>query len=121
LDRGIIRIGKGSFTMATKTEKTAEADATPTMEAQLDALRADIAALAATLTAYGKDKVADMQAAADDVAGDAASRARAALRDVRRETDKLEERLQEQVQDKPLQSLLVAFGLGLVVSLILRR
>lgn len=107
--------------MATKTERTAEAETAPTIEAQLDALRADIAALAATLTAYGKDKMAEMQDAADGVAEDAAGRARAALRDVRRETDKLEERLQEQVQDKPLQSLLVAFGLGVVVSLILRR
>jgi ElaB/YqjD/DUF883 family membrane-anchored ribosome-binding protein len=107
--------------MPAKSEKSPDTDAGPSLEAQLEALRAEIEALAATVSSLGRDKIAEIQAKAEAVAGDMAGSARAALGEVRRETEKLEEQMKQQVQEKPLQSLLVAFGLGVIVSLILRR
>jgi ElaB/YqjD/DUF883 family membrane-anchored ribosome-binding protein len=107
--------------MATKTDKTTEAETPDSLDAQVAAIRAEVAALAAMLTSLGKDKVGEWQSAAENMTEDATLRARAAVKDIRAETEKLEEKLQAQVQEKPLQSLLVAFGIGVIVSLILRR
>jgi ElaB/YqjD/DUF883 family membrane-anchored ribosome-binding protein len=47
--------------------------------------------------------------------------ARAALEDIRAEAARIEAGLEAQVREKPLQSMLMAFGLGLFVSVLLRR
>jgi ElaB/YqjD/DUF883 family membrane-anchored ribosome-binding protein len=107
--------------MATKSDKSTEAEMPDSLDAQVAAIRAEVAALAAMLTSLGKDKVGEWQSAAENMTEDATLRARAAVKDIRAETEKLEEKLQAQVQEKPLQSLMVAFGLGVIVSLILRR
>jgi ElaB/YqjD/DUF883 family membrane-anchored ribosome-binding protein len=105
--------------MSTKSDKGA--DATPTLEEQVAQLKAEIAALGETLRAYGKEAVSDLSAAAQVMGEDATARATAAMGDIRAEAGKLEEKLEEYVHEKPLQSLLVAFGLGIFVSLLLRR
>jgi ElaB/YqjD/DUF883 family membrane-anchored ribosome-binding protein len=106
-------------TMAAETPKgrTGAED----LQAQLDALKAEIASLAATLQADGWKMAEALKDRAGGMSGEAAARARAALHDIRAETDRLEDRLEAQVREKPLQSLLTAFGLGLIVSIILRR
>lgn len=94
---------------------------TEDLQAQLDALRAELAALAATLQADGKKMAEALKDRAEELSDEAKVKARAALHDIRAETDRLEERLEAQVREKPLQSLLMAFGLGLIVSVLLRR
>ena len=91
------------------------------LQTQLDTLRAEIASLAATLQADGWKMAEALKDRAGGMSGEATARARAALHDIRAETDRLEDRLEAQVREKPLQSLLTAFGLGLIVSIILRR
>ena len=91
------------------------------LQAQLDALRAEIASLAATLQADGWKMAEALKDRAEGMSEEAAARARAALHDIRAETDRIEDRLEAQVRQKPLQSLLAAFGLGLIVSIVLRR
>ncbi|MCX7299424.1 MAG: hypothetical protein NTX73_03390 [Rhodobacterales bacterium] len=105
--------------MSTKSDKGAEA--APTLEEQVAQLKAEIAALGETLRAYGKDAVSDLSAAAGVMGNEATTRAKAAMGGLMAETDKLEEKLEAHVHEKPLQSLLVAFGLGIFVSLLLRR
>ncbi len=105
--------------MSTKSDKGAEG--APTLEEQVEQLKAEIAALGETLRAYGKEAVNDLQAAAGVMGEEATLRAKAAMGELKAETDKLEEKLEAHVQEKPLQSLLVAFGLGIFVSLLLRR
>ena len=91
------------------------------IETDLAALRADVAALAESLRAYGHARANDMtdpaRARADDLAGAAGE----AAQDLRRQVDALEKELESTVRDHPVQALLAAFGLGFVLSLLLRR
>ncbi len=91
------------------------------LQGQLDALRAEIAALAATLQTDGKRMADALKDKAEGLSDEAVARARAALKDIKAETDRLEDRLEAQVREKPIQSLLMAFGLGLIVSILMRR
>jgi ElaB/YqjD/DUF883 family membrane-anchored ribosome-binding protein len=91
------------------------------LQAQLDALKAEIAALAETLQTDGKRMAEALKDRAEGLSDEAVARARAALKDIKAETDRLEDKLEAQVREKPLQSLLMAFGLGLVVSILMRR
>lgn len=91
------------------------------LQAQLDALRAEIAALAATLQSDGRKLADSLKERAGDMSEEAVAKARATLKDIKAETDRMEDKLEAQVREKPLQSVLIAFGLGLVVSILLRR
>jgi ElaB/YqjD/DUF883 family membrane-anchored ribosome-binding protein len=91
------------------------------LQTQLDALRADLSALAALLQANSQKAAEGLKEKADALTGEARARATAAMGDLRREADRLEDRLETQVREKPLQSLMMAFGLGLLVSILLRR
>lgn len=91
------------------------------LQAQLDALKADIAALAALLQGEGRGLAEALAAKAAEMSGEAAQRTREALGDIGAETARIEERIETRVREKPLQSVLLAFGLGLFVSVLLRR
>jgi ElaB/YqjD/DUF883 family membrane-anchored ribosome-binding protein len=91
------------------------------LQAQLDALKAEIASLAELLQADGRKMADALKERAEELSDETVAKARAALKDLRAETDKLEDRLEAQVREKPLQSVLLAFGLGLIVSILLRR
>lgn len=110
--------------MATTTAKsndTPEAEAAEKIDGQLDAIRAELAAFAATLRTYAEEKAGDLRASAEALAEDAKSKTRETIADLRSEADRLEDALEARVKEKPLQSLLMAFGLGVIVSLFLRR
>ena len=94
---------------------------TDDLQTQLDALRAELASLATSLQADGRKMAGALKDRAEELTEEAKVRARATLRDISRETDRLEDKIEAQVRDKPLQSLMLAFGLGLVVSVLLRR
>jgi ElaB/YqjD/DUF883 family membrane-anchored ribosome-binding protein len=91
------------------------------LQAQLDALRSEIASLAASLQADGKKMAGAIKDRAEGLTEEAKVRARATLKDIQTETDRIEDKIEAQVREKPLQSVLLAFGLGLVVSVLLRR
>jgi ElaB/YqjD/DUF883 family membrane-anchored ribosome-binding protein len=77
--------------------------------------------LAELLQADGRKMADALKERAEELSDETVAKARAALKDLRAETDKLEDRLEAQVREKPLQSVLLAFGLGLIVSILLRR
>jgi ElaB/YqjD/DUF883 family membrane-anchored ribosome-binding protein len=91
------------------------------LQAQLDALKSEIAALVAALRQDGLKAAEAFAAQAGKTAGEAGQEARAALEDIRAEAARIEAGLEAQVREKPLQSMLMAFGLGLFVSVLLRR
>ena len=108
-------------TTSAKSDPTPDAEAAEKIDSQLNSIRAELAALAATLTAYGKEKAEDLRATAEALTEEATIKTRETISDLRSEADRLEEALEARVKEKPLQSLLMAFGLGVLVSLFLRR
>lgn len=104
-------------TQKPKDDTTASDD----LQSQLDALRADIATLAALLQSDGARLADGLRARAEELTGEARARAEAAFGDLRANAGRIEERLEAEVREKPLQSLLMAFGFGLLLSLFLRR
>ena len=87
------------------------------LDAQLLAIRAEMAAMADTMSSFFKDKAHVFGAAAEAATQDAASHARKARECLHQGVGQAETR----VQDHPLQSLLMAFGLGMLISLLFRR
>lgn len=98
-----------------------KAAATDDLQTQLDALRADIAALAALLQTDGRKMADTLRARAEELRDQTRAEVESALGDIRANAGRIEDQLESRVRDKPLQSLLMAFGLGLVVSVFLRR
>lgn len=85
------------------------------------ALRADVAALAASLRAFGATRTEAARDSAETLSAEALDRARATLADLRRQIEGAEGAAEARVAAHPLQALMVAFGLGFLASLALRR
>jgi ElaB/YqjD/DUF883 family membrane-anchored ribosome-binding protein len=111
------------ITMPDATSRTTRlAEAKPAapdddLDAQLLAIRAEMAAMADTMSRFFKDKAHVIGVAATAASDEAASHARKARDRLQHGVVQAEGR----VQDHPLQSLLMAFGLGLLISLLFRR
>jgi ElaB/YqjD/DUF883 family membrane-anchored ribosome-binding protein len=91
------------------------------IEAQLQAIRDEVTAMTEMLSAFVSDKVHLFGATAEAAAKEASARARKARERVEHGVEQAEKVLDHRVQDHPLQSILMAFGLGLLVSLLFRR
>lgn len=100
-----------------KKKPAAAAADTAALEARLEALRAEIDEIQASLAGKAEKKAEAAAAINEDVLKEA----RQALRKIHEQASGLEETLGVQTREKPLQTLLVAFGAGFVVSLLLRR
>lgn len=91
------------------------------IETQLQAIRDDVTAMTAMMSTFVSDKVHAFGATAEAAAKEASVRARKACDSMEDGMEKAEKALDHRVQDHPLQSILMAFGLGLLVSLLFRR
>jgi ElaB/YqjD/DUF883 family membrane-anchored ribosome-binding protein len=112
--------------MSDTTQKTAKPGgskpaADDDIETQLQAIRDEVASMTEMMSAFFSDKVHAFGATAEAAAKEASARARKAREKVQRGIHEAEEVLDHRVQDHPLQSILMAFGLGLLVSLLFRR
>ena len=107
--------------MAARTEDTAKTADTSRLEADIDQLKRDLKKLNETLVGLGREGF-------DAVQSEGAAR----LEALRKEADDIAKRLkikgqhqydalEAQVQEKPLLSLLAAFGLGLIISRVIDR
>ena len=111
-------------TTSTGTDKAAGADTPPgaaEIEAQLHAIRTEVTALAAMVAAFGKDRAQAFRATAQTMTDDTREKVRHATDDLAHEAETLEQALDARLSAHPFQSLLVAFGLGVLASLMLRR
>ncbi len=91
------------------------------IDAQLQAIREEITAMTDMMSGFVSDKVHAFGSTAEAAATEASARARKARERVAQGVEQAEKVLDHRVQDHPLQSLLMAFGLGLLVSLLFRR
>jgi ElaB/YqjD/DUF883 family membrane-anchored ribosome-binding protein len=91
------------------------------VEAQLQAIRAEVAAMAEMMSAFVKEKVHVFGAAAEAAAEEASARARKARDSFQQGVGQAEKVLDHRVQEHPLQSIIMAFGLGMLISLLFRR
>ncbi len=113
--------------MSDMTPKTAKPGASKPagpdddIDTQLQAIRDEVAAMAEMMTTFVSDKVHAFGATAEAAAKDASARARKARDRMEEGVEHAEKALDHRVQDHPLQSILMAFGLGLLVSLLFRR
>lgn len=91
------------------------------IEAELRALRADVAALAAALKAYGGAAAEDVRARAEGSAEEALAESLRVVRDLRGKVDGLQAQVEGDVRANPFAWLIGAAGLGLLLGLILGR
>lgn len=112
--------------MATASSRVRKAvdDATddnPDLQAQITALKEDIANIAATLTKIGRDSAKDATRSAASSYEAAKLRGEEALDDIRSQARELEDQLAETVRENPLMTIAVAAGVGFLLALIARR
>ena len=107
--------------MAARDDDNDKKTDTGRLEADVEQLKADLKRLNETLVGLGRDSV-------DAVQHETAAR----LEALRKEADEIARRLQRkgqnqydaleaQIQDKPVLTLLAAFGLGLIISRLIDR
>lgn len=107
--------------MARVDERTAREAAEVEIGKELQALRADMAALVQTVREYGVLAAADLRGRGEGAAADALAEAERAMRDVRGRVDAAQVRLEGDVRANPLAWLAGAVGLGLLVGLLFGR
>jgi ElaB/YqjD/DUF883 family membrane-anchored ribosome-binding protein len=107
-----------------KTAKAGDFNPTPIgddAEAQLRAMRAELASLAEMVSTFAKGEAHALRVSAEKVAEEATAKARKVREELAHGVGQAEKALDHRVQEHPLQSLLMAFGLGLLISLLMRR
>ncbi|NTS32536.1 DUF883 domain-containing protein [Phyllobacterium sp. BT25] len=112
--------------MASVSSKVRKAvdDATesnPDLQAQVAALREDIANITATLGKIGKNRAQDARRSAASSFESAKLRGEETFEDLRLQARELEDQIVETVREKPLTTLAVAAGVGFLLALIARR
>lgn len=100
-----------------RKKKTPAGTDTAALEARVEALRAEIDEIQASLAENAEAEAV----AAREISEDVLKEARQALKKIHKQAASLEETLGVQTRDNPLQALLMAFGAGFVLSLLLRR
>ena len=107
---------------SSKRAKAAADKATRELEERLEALRAEMDEIMSSL---GKKAETKAEAIADIFSGEAAEEVLAELRaiasDIKEKAVAAEKKVVETARENPLQTLLVAFGVGFLVSLLLRN
>lgn len=95
------------------------------LEARLVSLRAEIdeimAALAEKAQAEAEEATQSAADTAEDIGEEVLKEARRALKQIHKQANSLEKTLGVQTRANPLQTLLIAFGAGFIVSLLMTR
>lgn len=102
------------------------------VQAQIDQLRDDISKLTKTISDLGNQKAEEVRGRAEERLGEARSRAEKfrddaskaghdAYERARDEALSLEEDLEDRIRERPVQSLMLAAGVGFLAALLTRR
>lgn len=91
------------------------------VEAQIERIREDIAALTKTVAAYGAGKADKYTAEAEKAGKDILRASHSALENARAEVAAVEKDVEARVRENPLQALGVAVGLGFLLAIIVRH
>lgn len=90
-------------------------------EAQLKSLRADLAALAATVTARGAEQASDYKAKVKDMASNAMGASQEAIKHLGDDLKVFEQRVETQVRERPVRSLGIAAAAGFLLAFAFTR
>lgn len=93
----------------------------PDLQAQVAALKEDIANIAATIAKIGKNTARDATRSAASSYETAKVRGEETLDDIRLHARELEDQLAQSVRENPLTTIAVAAGVGFLLALIARR
>ena len=104
-----------------KPEERAHENDPQDISAELQALREDVAALAASLHRAGASGVAGLKRRSEDLAEDSLDEALRNLRDLRQQVHAMQGKLEGEMHAHPLAWLAGALGLGLLAGLLLSR
>lgn len=87
----------------------------------IEALRADVAAIVASLSKYGALSAEEMKSRAQGLSDEAVAETVRRVKELRQEADKLQGQLEGEVRAHPLLWLVGALGLGLLFGLMSSR
>lgn len=113
--------------MARASEKTSKIEealtdsGTQDLQAQVEQLKEDIAAIAATLASLGSQTVRDARRSATETYRSAYNQGEDVIDDLRTKAKDVEAQLTETVRERPLASLAAALGVGYLLALLSRR
>ncbi|MGG7519281.1 DUF883 family protein [Allorhizobium undicola] len=91
------------------------------LEAQIEQLKRDIAALSRSLADLGSAKLNQAASKASQIKDDVTEASVEALNSARGTVSAMEQDLEARIREKPLQSVLIAAGLGFLFALFSRR
>jgi ElaB/YqjD/DUF883 family membrane-anchored ribosome-binding protein len=91
------------------------------LEEQVEALKAEIAALTKSLGSLGSGKLDEYRAGIDRLAAEAVDASLKAVDYARSEATSLEQSFERQVREHPLQAIGIAAGIGFLFALMTRR
>lgn len=91
------------------------------IRAEMAEIRNDIAALTKSLGEYGKARADGLQASATDFTEEMLEESRRAVKKLGKQVSRLEKDMESNVREHPLQWFVGALGLGLVLTMLMRR
>ncbi len=107
---------------ASRRTKADAGTATQELEARLEALRSEMDEIRRALAGKAGNQAAEFkEASTGNPAEEILDELRQVLGDVKRRAGEAERKVVETAREHPMQSLLVAFGVGFLASLLLRR
>jgi len=89
--------------------------------AEIAQIKNDIASLGKSLSAFGKDRIGSLPDIASQSTAETLESARQALKEIRDEMTSIEHDMERKVTEHPMQSLLIAAGLGFLAAYLVRR
>lgn len=96
----------------TTSSKTASHD----LEAEIAALREDIASITGTIASLAKDKKNALKSEAERVTRTAVAKGEEAVENVQDNLSNIETDIKASIREKPIQSVLIAAGVGYILS-----
>ncbi|MEM5501912.1 DUF883 family protein [Ahrensia kielensis] len=91
------------------------------VEAQLEALKADVSKLTQALTEAGNERFKEAKSSAIEASEYASENAQQTIARLRGELETLDQKVSEQIRERPYQALGIAAGVGVLAALLLRK
>lgn len=108
-------------TKINKAEEAISETTTEDLQAQVEQLKEDIAAIAETLASLGSQTVRDARRAAKHTYRSAYMQGEDVIDDLKTKAEDVEAQLCATVREKPITSLATALGIGYLLALLTRR
>lgn len=102
-------------------QRSSNAETKEDLAKQIEQLRADVSEITKTLRELSKGEATELRSRAEQRAAELRSQGSQVADDIAAEVSDLERKVGENMQQRPLQTLAIAAGLGLLIGLLTRR